>query len=196
MTAKIYIDLPQGIVSAEGDPGFVRQVYADYKDNLFKKITQTTSPQEKQNDESPPKRKKLATRKRKQRNRLKASTNGEENDINPDDPRIDPNLKIEVPDLEEFYNQFNIKNHPEAILIFTKYLTEKAKIEEPNTDQIFTCFRMVNHRLPEKFAQAFRDAKTSRTGYINYNSLKEGINITPIGHNHFNKMLKQKTRSK
>lgn len=196
MPTKIHIDIKQGIVSAEGDPKFVREVYSYYKEKLIEKNLQSVPPQEDSVAKPSSKQSKLTSKERSQRGSSKASTNDEGNRINPEKPKLDPSLEIEVPKLEKFYNQFNIKNHVEDVLVFAKYLIDEVGIETPNTDQIFTCFRMIKRRTPKKFGQMFRNAKSKRYGYIDYKSLKEGVNITPIGYNHFDHELERKTPTK
>lgn len=195
MITKIHIDIKQGIVSAEGDSNFVREVYSDYKDKLLEEISQSALSQEKQVPEPSLKHASSATKKRRQRSHSKTPTNIESNGTDPKKPKLDSNL--DTSDLEEFYNQFGaVKNNSEAILIFAKYLIEKRKIEIPNTDQIYTCFREVKRQIPEVFSQAFRDTKSNRAGYIDYESLKKGITVTIKGDNHFDKMQKRERSTK
>ena len=179
MTTKIHIDIKQGIVSAEGDRNFVREVYSDCKNKLLEEISQLALSREKQITEPSLKHVSPTTKKRKQRSHLKTPINNGDNGTDLNKPKLDSNLDTS-----------------EAILIFATYLTEKKKIETPNTDQIYTCFKDVKRPIPEAFSQAFVIAKSNRAGYINYESLKEGINVTTKGQNYFNKMLERGASTK
>lgn len=192
MITKIHIDIQQGIVSAEGDPNFVLQVYADYKEGFLGQVTQPALLQEGQASGPSTRRVKSASKKQTRQNRPKIVTKGRGNGIDPAKPKLDRNLDLENPSLKQFYSRFNIKNQHEALLVFVKYLIDEARIEKPNTNQIYTCFRTVKRRLPRDFAHAFRETK-SKYGYIDYDSLKSGITITNIGHNHFDQIPERET---
>lgn len=195
MLTKIHIDINQGLVIAEGDSKFVREVFSCYKDKLLDKDFRTTPSQENSAAE-PSSQQKLTSKKRNQKKSTKTSTGDKGSSINPEKPKLDSSLKIEVPHLKEFHNQFDIKNEAEAILVFVKYLIDEFDVEEPNINQILTCFHMVKRKIPKNLAQVLRNTKAKRYGYIDYESLKGGINITPTGYNHFNHELKRKSSTK
>ncbi len=108
--------------------------------------------------------------------------------MNPDSPKLDKN--VDTSQLRVFYDQFEPGNAPEKILIFLKYLVEKASIDKPNTDQVYTCFHALKEKTPSAYAQAFRDTANKR-GFIEFNSAAD-IQITIMGENHFNHDLKKK----
>ena len=196
MTTKLHIDISQGVVSIEGDPGLVREIYSDFKNGLLNQVNQPIKTQENQADESPASQSKPTTRKQASRKKhSQAGPRGGDNDINPSKPKVDPSLDINIQDWEKFYNQFKIQNISEAILISTEYLIEKVKVSEPNLNQIYTCLYYVE-RTSKNFAQAFKEAKKPRVGYITYKSLKASISITPKGRDHLDRRIKRKASSK
>lgn len=191
MTAKLHINISQGVIDIEGDPDLVREIYADFREQLLAGSMapgQTRGePDEADDAEDTPKpraksKRKVAARKR---------TNGDEAgpSVNVDVPKLDRDL--DTSKLAAFYGQYNPKNHSEKILIFLSFLIDELGVESPNTDQVYTCYIKANERVPKAFAQAFRDTSGKSFGYIEYKSGTE-LRITTAGANHFKFDLKKK----
>lgn len=187
MAAKIHIDIKQGTLSVEGDSRFVRQVYSDYKGGILGQIAPPALLREEQTDEPVTKRAKPISKKRRQQSRSETPAKNENGSVDPKKPKLDRDLDLKISNLKQFCSQLRIDNVYEAILVFAKYMIDELGIEKPNTDQIFTCFRAVKRRTPRDFSQAFRQTKSTH-GYIDYESLKEGLTITNIGYNHFDEI--------
>lgn len=198
MTSKLHINLSQGIIDVEGDPALVRAIYDDFKERLLHNATivaaSTPSPQEdaeaSDGGESSGRQRTKAKRRTIGKKRP-APTGSEENtsSVSADAPKLDKSL--DTSKLQAFYNQFEAKNNPEKILIFLKFMTDEIGIDNPNTDQFYTCFEKLNERIPKAFSQAFRDASGRKFGYIDYNSPTD-IKITTVDTNHFKFDLKKK----
>lgn len=191
MTAKLHINISQGIIDIEGDPDLVRDIYADFKEHLLQgaMVTPNAGHSQIPNDEAtdePAVKQKL---KRRATTKKKVGVEDGGSGVSIDHPKLDKNL--DTAKLSSFYSQFSPKNHPEKILIFLKFITESLEIESPNTDQVFTCYKAVNEKIPQAFAKAFRDT-SGKFGYID---MKSATNILiPIaGDNHFTHTLKKKT---
>ncbi|WP_428028175.1 hypothetical protein [Altererythrobacter sp.] len=189
MMTKLHINLAQGIVDVEGDPEFVSRVYSDFKDQLLSGTA--FSPPEREDSDSeakgslpknqPKVRRRAAPRKR-------AVSGDDTSGVSADHPKLDKNL--DTAKLGDFYGQFKPKNNAERILIFLKYIIDELGIENPNTDQVYTCFKKTGDKIPKAFAQAFYNV-SSREGYIDFRSASD-IGITIVGDNHFNLELKRK----
>lgn len=78
--------------------------------------------------------------------------------------------------LQDCYNNFIPKSNNEKILVFVHWLNEIAGVKDISTDHIFTCFEELKLPVPEKFAQAIRDAR-SKSGWIEGNG---GLNFLTI----------------
>lgn len=91
----------------------------------------------------------------------------------------------------DFYERYEATNNPEKILVFLKFLNDELGIDNPNTDQVYTCFEKVNARVPKAFSQAFRDTSGRKFGFIDYKSATD-IKVTTVGNNHFKFDLKKK----
>lgn len=196
MTAKLHIDMSQGVISIEGDPDLVREIYKDFKDQLIHGTPKTGIP----DAQTPPSAHKSAAHvepdekpkaKAKPRPPLKKRNDGAESSsgINPNVPKLDKN--IDTSGLAAFYGQYEPKNNSEKILIFLKYLSENLAIESPNTDQVYTLFKKAGDKIPKAFAQAFHDTG-NKHGFIDFNAPSATITITIAGDNHFNHDLKKK----
>ncbi len=189
MQSKLHIDLFQGLVEVEGDTDLVREVYRGLKDRLLSHTPAQSRPPADSPDEPPSTEtngEAKAKSKRRSLPRKKADSDSGSSGISADAPRLDKNL--DTSKLGPFYGRFKPKNAGEKILIFLKYITEELGQDQPNTDQVFTCFKKSGERIPTAFKQAFHDT-SSRHGYIDFNSTTD-VSITIAGDNHFNDMLK------
>lgn len=187
MTTKLHINLSQGIIDIEGEPELVKEVYSDFKSRLLEaaanpleSFESASSTNNNDAESSKPKRKRRGSTKRK--------SNGEQDStgVSSDLPKLDKNL--DTTSLPDFYAGYTAKNHPEKILTFLKFLTDVAGVVNPNSDQVFTCYKAVNEKIPIAFAQAFRD--TSAKGYIDLKSSTD-MPVTIAGDNHFNFKMKK-----
>lgn len=191
MSAKLHINILQGVIDIEGDPGLVREIYADFKNQLLGgTITRGQSSVERneaEDVEEAPKQRVTAERKAVSRKRPDGDELGR--GVNADVPKLDRDL--DTSRLTAFYGQFKPKNHPEKILVFLRFLINELGIVAPNTDQIYTCYTKVNERIPKAFAQAFRDTSGKSFGYIYYKSSTD-MKITTAGANHLKFDIKKK----
>lgn len=186
MPTKLHINIPQGVVDVEGDPEFVREIYADFKDKLLnEKSISSRSAADEASSEEPPKKAKIRKR---SRTRDRATTKEATTGPAIDSPKLDKNL--DTRNLVDFFAQFAPRNNAEKILIYLKFIIEELNISAPNTDQVFTCFRETRQKIPEAFAHAFYKM-SSRHGFIDIKSASD-ISITIAGENHFNDNLKRK----
>jgi hypothetical protein len=195
MTTKLHINISQGIIDVEGDPELVRAIYADFKEQLLQSVKGGVSA-------APPVREPRPTGngevagdpankpKAKRRAPGKKKTSGDEggSGVATDSPKLDKNL--DTSGLGAFYGKYVPKNNAEKILIFLKFMTEELDIGNPNTDQVYTCFKATGEKIPKAFAQAFYDT-SSKLGYIDFRSSVD-LPITIAGDNHFNHTLKKK----
>ncbi len=192
MQTKLHINLSQGVLDVEGDPELVREVYTDFKEKLLTGFggSAPSQPTVQATIESTVQQ--AAPKKAKRRPSAKKTTTAEAagSGIVADSPKMDKNL--DTAGLAAFFDQFEVSNNAEKILVFLKFLIDELQIDNPNTDQVYTCYEAANQRVPKVFSQAFRDAHGRKFGYIDYNSPTE-IEITTLGSNYFKFDLKRKT---
>lgn len=189
MTSKVLINVFEGSVHVEGEEDFVREVYSDFKTLMIEMMKD--APHSKCASVAPPEEVGPQKAKAKKRAPTKKPSNSsaQASGINPDNPSLDKNL--DTSGIDTFYSQYAPKNHSEKILIFMRFLKDTAGIEDPNTDQIYTCYNAVGEKPAAAFAQSFRDTSSKKFGYIDYNSASD-ISLTFIGNNHFDHDLKKK----
>ncbi|MFN4208288.1 MAG: hypothetical protein ACK4HG_17985 [Agrobacterium albertimagni] len=191
MTAKLHINISQGIIDVEGDPELVRAVYNDFKEQLLTGVAVRPLPREDVDEARNMEENGKPRVKGKRRPSAKKRVGGDDAgpSIIADSPKLDKNL--DTSGLVAFYERYEASNNPQKILIFLKFMTDELGIESPNTDQFYTCFEKVNARVPKVFSQAFRDASGRNFGFIDYNSATD-IKITTVGSNYFKFDLKKK----
>ena len=189
MNPKLHINLTDGVVDIEGDADLIREVYADFKGHLLDRM-ESASNRSKQDNSVTQKPDNPPTPKRRPSKKKVVKPVGDEKTIDPKNPKLDKNLDLSG--LPKFYRDFLPKNHPERILIFAKFLIDELKIEQPNTDQFYSCFDALNEKIPTAFQQAFRDAHGRHYGYIEYGSPTQ-ISVPIKGTNHFRSGIKKKS---
>lgn len=191
MHSKLHINLTQGIIDVEGDLDLVKTVYEDFKERIKEHPSSTQPPAEEPaatvvdaNTDTSAKVKRRSKSKKKTK-----SAKDSEITINADVPQLDKSL--DTSSLADYLSRFKPSNHPERVLVFLKFLVDELNIENPNTDQVYTCYEAADEKIPKAFSQAFRDASGRRFGYIDFNSSID-IPITTAGLNHFKFGLKKK----
>jgi hypothetical protein len=186
--SKIHIDLSQGLVEVEGDTDLVREIYRDLKDLLLSGAPVPGRTQARTREEIPPADNGEGKKaKRRSSPRKKADSDSGSSGISADAPKLDKNL--DTSKLGAFYGQFEPKNNAEKILIFLKFITEELGQDNPNTDQVYTCFKKTGEKIPKAYAQAFYDT-SSKHGFIDFRSATD-IAVTIAGDNHFTHGLKK-----
>ncbi|MFC4353323.1 hypothetical protein ACFOW6_17375 [Fodinicurvata halophila] len=189
MTTKLHVNIHQGIIDVEGDPEFVKTVYADFKSTIVTKLEETTdynSAPEPQQDTNLGAETAASKSKSGRRTKSSKSSSSGKSTNTKYSPKVDPKLEIEG--LKEFKDKFKLSNNYTKILVFCKFLESKG-ISPCNADQIYTCFRALNEKLPKYFSQALYDTKNKPT-YIQFETLDE-ISVTNIGENAFNYELER-----
>lgn len=183
-TAKLHINLNQGLIDVEGDEAFVRAVYDDFKGVLTVPNT-AQAPNEPSDDglgeptieypaKTPGKRTKRRPRKTSDGSEPRSGWSGYK-------PQLDNSLN--TASLADFLAKASPKSHADKILTFVRFLEDELKIHPCSADQIYTCYRIAKEKMPEAFVQAFRDTQ-NKNGYIEAPSPTE-ITATIIGNNHF-----------
>ncbi len=189
MKCKVLINIHEGTIHVEGDVNFVKAVYADFKDLIIDMMKSTPQPRCDANCYSVKESSNKPKVKKRSHSKRQSSSKTQNAKINPDNPTLDKNLN--TTGVDEYYAQYIPKNHSEKILIFMRFLKDEAKIENPNTDQIYTCYHAVGEKPAAAFAQSFRDTSSKKFGYIEYKSASD-INLTFMGNRHFDHDLKKK----
>lgn len=193
-TTKLAINVREGTVEVEGDEAFVRYLYEDFKEQIGKLVTIQPAPATVPRAIDLPALTDDAKSNKPSKAGRRASAKGT------DKPRATQykpafSTKLDLSQLESFYDEYDFDNHSEKILAFAILLREKLSIAPCTADDIFSCYATLKKKTstPTAFLQAFYVAQ-QRTHFIEFVSTAE-IRINIAGDNHFNKSLKKKTEA-
>jgi hypothetical protein len=180
MTAKLNIDLKQGLLHVEGTEDFVRAIYDDFKSRLTAAAAvplAEATPQGNNNGGG-----------RADARRTQARTKTGRGEFVPTF-----NRELDTSKLFAYYNQFEMKNHPEKVLVFCMFLQEELKMEKITGNDVFTCYTAMKAatKTPKAFAQALRDAEGKSFHYIEVKAWDD-IVVPISGSNYFHHDLKHK----
>ena len=191
MTTKLHINISQGIIDVEGDPALVREIYEDFKEQLLTGASMRGPVREDVEETGDADETAKPRAKGKRKPFIKKRATGDETGpaVVADAPKLDKSL--DTSGLQAFFDRYAATNNPQKILVFLKFMNDELGIENPNTDQFYTCFEKVDARVPKVFSQAFRDTSGRNFGYIDYNSATD-IKVTTVGNNYFKFDLKKK----
>ncbi|WP_343604816.1 zinc ribbon domain-containing protein [Fluviicola sp.] len=92
--------------------------------------------------------------------------------------------------LKDFYAKVEANSNFEKNLVFIHYLKEVLKTTDVGLNQIYTCYKQVNERVPGNLYQSLVDT-SQRKGWIDTSDLSK-ISITVPGENYFEHDLKRK----
>jgi len=165
--AKLHIDFRQGILQVEGDVFLVREIYGDFKGRM--QGMETIFPANMQGDVSVVKQdaSSLGLQKNTEKPRS-AQKKGSSTAI-----------KETYEVVKEFYSgedgksflvemkgYTNPASHQKKVTLFI-YLMQKVGVENITVNHVFTCYRLLTDKTPEKLKQAITDAKNKRAWIIN-----------------------------
>ena len=178
VNTKLVINLRDGIIEAEGAEEFVRSVYDDFKEQINKTVVLQRAP--KPLLEAPTDVPEQSENELKKKTRKSRSTDGGKPKASDYKPAF--NSKLDLRDLEQFYDRFEPENNFEKILIFAVFLRDNLNTVPCTADDIYSCYFVLKHKtkIPVAFVQAFRDAQ-HRTHYIEFVSPLADISIITIG---------------
>jgi hypothetical protein len=186
-STKLVINLREGIVQFQGSEEFVRGIYNDFKERVVKPLILSPDQDQILTSESRAAAPRLTQNPRRTAKDLAAE--GARSKVGSFKPMFNSNLNLAG--LSTFYAKLAPTKHSEKILAFAVYLRDELKIAPCSVNDIYTCYFTLKSqtKIPEAFAQAFKDTK-SRTHFIDYETLSE-IRVTIAGENHFNEMTKK-----
>lgn len=177
MTAKLNIDLKQGLLHVEGTEEFVRSIYDDFKSRLTAAAAVPAATPLADNGGGKPEARRSAPRAKTGRGDFTPTFNRD----------------LDTSKLPAFYGQFETKNHPEKVLVFSMFLKEELLVEKITGNDIFTCYMAMKNetKTPKAFAQALRDAEGKKFNFIQVREWDD-IVIPISGSNYFHHTLKRK----
>ncbi len=185
MTAKLQINMSEGLISVEGEEKFVQAIYDDFRDRIIEmnrgRGSARTNDIALPHTEAPV----IVPEEKTSKPAKSAKSKGTSSSYK---PQFNPDLNLGK--LAEFYAQFTPKNHSEKILLFAIFLRDHLKKTPCTADDIYSCYFTLKSKteIPEAFMQAFITA-WNRTKWVQLIS-KDDLKITTAGENHFSEMTK------
>jgi len=148
--ARIKIDIKNGIFEAEGDEQFIKELYRDYQSEKSAKT--------------------ISKFIKKENNTFEKESYSIVKDIN---------LSMDRTTLKQFYLEKNPKSALERNVIFVYYLQKISNLEKVAIGHIYTCYKDLNIKPPEKLRQSLADT-ASKKGWLDTGSMNN-IGITLKG---------------
>jgi hypothetical protein len=184
MSARVRIDLAQGILEAEGTEEFLLEIYRDFRDRLSESLKVPLDTRDESDDdeeeegkdrtEARVKESRAAPRARERRSG-KSRT-----------PVLVKNLDLATKNgrigLKDFVAQYReLKTAQERIAVSVYYLAKFASLPAITMDHVYTCLKHMEGRLPDLLDQALWDS-ARRKGWIDTSSLDD-IKLPLAGEN-------------
>lgn len=169
MTAKLHINLNQGLVEAEGSEEFVLKVYNDFKDKLSEtSFSNSFNPANTEGVTASPSGAKSANvsqSTKKAKPKAKQSTNNSSKE------------SLEV--VPEFFNGTESKSflseikkyslpasHQKKATLFI-YVMQNIGMQNITINHVFTCYRLLTEKTPGNLRQTITDAKNKNVWIVN-----------------------------
>jgi hypothetical protein len=190
---KLHINVSQGIIDAEGDQEFVWRVYEDFRDRLGAAPASFPGPAVSEGQPSAEaesvslpatsteSKGKKRPAKRRQPSAVASSTSIKDKPLGITGYRPRILTDLDTSGLKEFIGGYTLANNRDIIVVLTRFLETKG-VKPASLDAYFTCYRDAAFRIPEKFGQAFADAR-SKKGFIEFTG-PDDIALTIRGTNH------------
>jgi len=172
--ARIKIDLSQGVLEVEGEEGFLKEIYEDFKSRVS-----------------------IATDSKATHPAIEAETAASENKNKPTKSKIktgarketysfvkDLNLRGDgksIDSLKDFYTKKLPSSAMETTTVFIYYLCSVLKINNVGLDHLYTCYKEVGQKVPAALRQNLLDT-AHRKGTIDTSSL-DNVTLTTRGEN-------------
>ncbi len=180
---KLRIDLFSGTLEVDGEEGFVRSVYDDFKDQLLKvrggtaaqtglnvpATTSETAAPEETPSVKPPKPVRVGSRSRGAAG-LALSKD------------LDLSATANDLDLGDFYAAKSPQSAMERNAVFVYYLQRIAGISRITINHVYTCYKYVNVKYPNALKQSLADT-SSRKNWLNTSSFDD-IQLSAAGENY------------
>lgn len=165
--SKLKIDLNNGILEVEGEEGFVKGIYEEYKNKIFSRSSfpnsQKDEPAEKPNI--------------KQSTKKTPKTNGKSS--RKETYSIVKDLQLK--DLSSFFKEKNPKTGFEKNVVFVYFLEKTLNTTNISPDHIYTCYKQMQIPVPKALKQSLVDTGHKK-GWIDTSSISD-ITMTTVGEN-------------
>lgn len=180
MAVRLHINLSQGLLEAEGEERFVRDMLAEFKADLANAPVATPSTN-KAGSDAP----KSAGNKSGGNSGSKATGTKKK----ASEPKVDKNLDLSggagKKSLNEFCAQYNMKTNMDRNVVFVAYLSDELELENVTISHVWSCYVHMKIKLPKDMAASLRDTGKDKFGARLNASLLENLSLSVPGKNWF-----------
>lgn len=177
---RLKVDLRAGVVEVEGSEAFVKEIYADFKEQL--KVENSF---EHPNPSSTPASSASRTNSGKTKNGTKKMGKVKEGNKRKESYSLVTDLDFTANGgkkaLRDFYTEKAPSNAMERNTVFVYYLQKIAKVSGISVNHVYTCYKHVNEKVPGALRQSLLDT-SSRKGWLDTGSM-ENITVPTLGEN-------------
>ena len=167
---KLKIDLFNGTVDVEGGEQFVKSIYEEFKEKIGKTYVPTQG--KKNEGEGPTKILAQSQATVSKGEKPKKTTRSDSFEIV---------NSIDGSKLKQFFSEKKPKSKYECNAVFVYFLQKTANLTPINMNHIYTCYKLVNLKVPKALRQSLADTSFHKE-FINTKNM-EDIKITIIGEN-------------
>lgn len=173
---KLKIDVNGGLVEVEGDDQFVKSIYDDYKDIIFKgiKTSNVDNHEIKKNQIS-------ATSLPAQVNKNKSKGSGKRRESYTFVKDLDLSNRDGKKSLKDFIAEKTPSKAKQHNAVFVYYLQKIKEVANITPDHIYTCYKEVGAKIPGALRQSITDT-SGKQGWLSTSNMND-IQITTIGEN-------------
>jgi hypothetical protein len=184
--SKIKITAGAHSIEIEGTETYVEAKLKDHEsiDTWITRLGQNVPPVKVEPIIDPPKENKQIDEKQDKEKKRKGGKSLEVNKILPD---LNLAAQGDIPSLVDFFAQKNPSSAMESNAVFVYYLKHLRKMELVGRDHIYTCYKTVEKRVPERLYQSLIDTRNTK-GYIKTDNMND-LKISTIGENFVEKSL-------
>jgi hypothetical protein len=185
---KLRVDIANGVLEAEGDESFVRDMHAEFQSYVRQSATPATParpqeaavpvPAEAQEAEGGTNEQKGRRKPSRRRPKGPSPDNVQASKKASYEPRVLTEMNFS--DLPGYLGGYSPKKgHKELIPLFAKYLETEKKITPFSADHLFTCYRFAKTKPPAAFTQTLYDAR-GKHHFLRFENF-DAISLTHIG---------------
>jgi len=166
---KLKIDLQNGIIDIEGEESFVTQIYNDFKEKINARYESLSL----ENKQLPPLIGGQEKKSSKPRSNSLKKTARSENFMTTEG--------IDATGLKKFFSEKRPKTKYENNAVFVYFLQKEQKITKITLNHIYTCYKLVNIKVPKALKQSLIDTAFHKK-YLLTTDLNN-ITVTIVGEN-------------
>lgn len=173
---KLRIDLKNGLLEVEGEEGFVKEIYGEYRDALSAVTARLQAPPTLVVHNDPGNQSDEFQRERSPKGRVTGARKESYSIVS------DLNLRPEgKQSLRDFFAVKKPDTAMELNTVFVYYLERELAITAIGPDHVYTCYKEVSSKVPAALLQSLKDT-AHRKGWIDTKNMN-ALRLSTVGEN-------------